>query len=662
MCGIAGFSIPPGSSSAAATEHRHALARMVRSLRHRGPDALRGVVTDGMALGHARLSIVDLEGGSQPMTDPETGVTVVFNGEIFNHVELRDRYRDHRFRTRSDTEVILAGFLDEGMACVERFIGQFAFALWDPRDKTLWMSRDRVGIRPLFYAFTDDGIAFASEAKALFAAGLVEPSLDKRALKQTLQLWTPVSGRSAFEGVHALPPATVARFKDGELRRETYWTLDLSDEACADSPESLTPELQDEVEALLVDAVRLRLRADVPVAAYLSGGLDSSLICGITQEELGGTLRTFSVAFANTSYDEREYQQEVTAALATAHKMVEVDEANIGSLLPDVVFHGEQSLIRAAPAPFLRLSRLVHEDDIKVVLTGEGADEVFLGYDLYRETKVRQFWARHPDSAMRPRLLKRLYPYLELGRQGVDLLRKVYGVGLEDPGAVGFSHLIRWNTTGRIARFYAPGFREETAAEDPVASLLASLPPEVAGWRPLARAQHLEMTTLLANYLMSAQGDRMLMGNSVEGRFPFLDHRVIELAARLKDSIKLRSLDEKHVLKRVSERWVPERVRQRPKFPYRAPIAGALAAADGPEWMREKLSRDEVDRLGVFDSAKVEKLTTKLRARPEHVSEADNMALVAIATTQLLASTFVNERAWERGEDLETVPVEVMGP
>jgi asparagine synthase (glutamine-hydrolysing) len=612
---------------------------MAASLRHRGPDAQRGVLLDGVALGHARLAIVDLEGGTQPMRDATTGVTVVFNGEIFNWLELRDRLsHGYEFRTRSDTEVILAGYLDRGIDCVREMNGQFAFAVWDPRSRSLWLARDRPGICPLVYATTPDGLAFASEAKALFAGGHVRPALDARGLKQSIQLWAPVAPRTAFGGVQALPPATVARLADGRLETWRYWELDLGDP----DPELAGPRAAEALGTLLTDAVRLRLRADVPVAAYLSGGLDSSLVCALAQEELGGTLSTFSVSFDDARFDERCYQEEVAAALRTHHRAVLMEDSEIGELLPEMVEKGEQLVLRSAPAPLLRLSQLVRDNATKVVLTGEGSDEILLGYDLYRETQVRAFWARRPSSRMRPALLGRLYPHLALDRLGTEVLGQGFRGGLQ-ASAPAFSHEIRWAASGRVLRFLAPELAARVADEDPVATVISGMPQRVREWRPLARAQWLEMSTLLAGYLLTAQGDRMLMGHSVEGRFPFLDHRVMELAALMPDRVKLAGLDEKRVLKRFAAGRVPQAVLERKKFPYRAPVAAALAGPKAPGWARELLSRDSVLDLGLFDHTRVDLLVRKLATRgPAPVSEADAMAITAVATGQLLA-------AWVRG-------------
>jgi asparagine synthase (glutamine-hydrolysing) len=609
---------------------------MTAALRHRGPDAQRAVLLEGVALGHARLAIVDLAGGVQPMTDPATGVTLVYNGEVFNHPELRAALPRYPFRTRSDTEVILAAYLARGIDCVRDLNGQFAFALWDPRTRELWLARDRVGIAPLCYAVVDGALAFASEAKALFAGGFARPALDAAALKQAVHLWAPVAPRTLFEGVRAIPPRTIGRWAGGRLELRRYWDLEVDPE-----PRPVpTRRAVEEVAERLEDAVRIRLRADVPVAAYLSGGLDSSLVCAIAQRALGGTLSTYSVRFTDHAYDERAFQDEVAGALRTRHVPAELAAREIGELLPAVVRHAEQVLVRSAPAPLLRLSEAVRRDGTRVVLTGEGADEIFLGYDLYKETKLRQFWGRSPEAEWRAAPLAALHRAQRAPARG-ELVREFYRAWLDRLDAVEFSHLVRWGASGRIARFFSAEFAARTASEDPVASLVESLPARVRRWRPLARAQYLETETLLSGYLLSAQGDRMLLANGVEGRFPFLDHRLVEYAAGLPDRLKLRGLREKWVLRRAAERWLPLRDAGRPKFPYRAPVSAALVGPAAPAWSAEAFAPESVRALGVYDAEKVLRLVRKVSAHPAGATEADATALVAIATTQLLGRAFL---------------------
>ncbi|MDP2344802.1 MAG: asparagine synthase (glutamine-hydrolyzing) [Deltaproteobacteria bacterium] len=643
MCGVTGF-LRTGSKPAVDGER---LRRMIAALEHRGPDALRGVIESGVALGHTRLAIVDVEGGQQPMRDPLSGVVVVFNGEIFNHVELRAELAGgYAFRTRSDTEVLLAAFLRWGSACVERFNGQFAFAAWEPRSKELTLARDPMGICPLFIARdAAGGLAFASEAKALIAGNFVDGSLDDDGVVQALTLWAPLAPRTALKGVESLRPGAVVRVRPGRTQMSTTFEPLPVERDMHRSRASWAEELL----ATLDDAVALRLRADVPVAAYLSGGLDSSVVCALAQRRLQGTLRTFSVGFAEAAFDEREHQNHVVRKLETRHKSIEIRGEDIGAVLPAVVRHAEQPLVRTAPAPFFCLSRMVSDDGVRVVLTGEGADEFLLGYDLYREAKVRAFWARQPSSTLRPRLLRRLYPYLRLASQGDAVLTQFFRSGLDDVDAPAFSHRARFAAGARIGRFLSPSFRERLQ-RNPIVDVEAAMPDAVRSGTVLERALWLEVRVLLGGYLLSAQGDRMLLGNAVEGRFPFLDPRVVKLALSMPERVRLSALNEKRVLKDAAVGLVPPEVLQRKKFPNRAPVASAIAvrcATDsGDDVVSEVLSPRALRDAGVFDEHKTAGLIEKL-ASSSMASEADAMALIGIASTQLLGremKSFVDTR------------------
>jgi asparagine synthase (glutamine-hydrolysing) len=334
----------------------------------------------------------------------------------------------------------------------------------------------------------------------------------------------------------------------------------------------------------------------------------------------------------------------VAARIESDHHEVVVRGGDIADAFSAVVAHAERPLLRTAPAPLFLLSRLVHVAGIKVVLTGEGADEMFAGYDLFREGKVRRFWGRQPASSLRPRLLERLYPYL--ARSPVAqraFAREFFGRGRERPDAPGFAHQTRWTPTAALQRLFAPEVREAVRHVDPVARLLAELPPEFARWPALAQDQYLEVRTLLSGYLLASQGDRMLMAHSVEGRFPFLDAEVVELANALPPSYKLRVLDEKHVLKRAAAGLVPPEVLARPKQPYRAPDAASFVARGAPAWIGDVLAPGAVARAGVFAPDAVERLWRKCRASAEGgaFSNADNMALVGVVSTGLLHDQLV---------------------
>jgi asparagine synthase (glutamine-hydrolysing) len=380
------------------------------------------------------------------------------------------------------------------------------------------------------------------------------------------------------------------------------------------------------------------LRADVPVVSYLSGGLDSSLVAALGLLAKGEHFRTFSLRFEDAEYDETSYQRLMVDHLKSEHAEVVVSRRDIAAVFPEVVFHAERPILRTAPAPLYLLSRLVRDAGIKVVLTGEGADEFFAGYDLFREGKVRRFWAKDPKSESQPRLVERLYPYL--ARSPVSqraMARKFFGRNLDRAGSPGFAHDTRWHTTSALQRLLSVEVRRAIEGEDVIASLLANLPSEFSRWSPLAQDQYLEVRTLLGGYLLASQGDRMLMANSVEGRFPFLDPDVVELANSLPAHYKLKVLDEKHVLKRASGGLIPAVIAARQKQPYRAPDALSFVGDDAPGYVDALLSKGAVAEAGVFDPAGAEQLWHKLKGRKDtQFSNADNMALVGILSTQIL--------------------------
>jgi asparagine synthase (glutamine-hydrolysing) len=644
MCGIAGVvtlrdGLPPPTMAE--------LEAMVGALRHRGPDEF-GVYRDARAgLGHARLSIIDLATGQQPLSNEDGTLWVVFNGEIFNYLELRDELTalGHVFRTRSDTEVIVHAWEAWGEEAFGRFNGQFAIALWDERAEELVLARDRLGVRPLFSCEHDGRLWFASEVKGIFAGDPAIPrELDPVGISETFTFWTVVPPQSVFRGVTELEPGHLRRVSRRGVVDRAFWSPTYPAAGRGAFAGSLADAVR-EVGGALEQAVRLRmLRADVPVGCYLSGGLDSSLVAALGRRVKGDRFLTFSVRFEDAEYDETPYQRGVAAMIGSDHRELLVRRSDIGEAFPSVVAHAERPLLRTAPAPLFLLSGLVRDSGIKVVLTGEGADEMFAGYDLFREGKVRRFWGRQPGSSLRPRLLERLYPYLARSPVGQQALaREFFGRDRGDWAAPGFAHRTRWQPTAALQRLFAPGFRQAAGATDVVGRLLRSLPEAFPAWAPLAQDQYLEARTLLAGYLLSSQGDRMLMAHSVEGRFPFLDADLVELANSLPASYKLHGLDEKHVLKKVAEGLVPDAVLRRPKQPYRAPDALCFVGPGAPSWVDGVLDSRAVSDAGVFEPRSVERLWKKCRASGggEQFSNADNMALVGVLSTGLLHGALV---------------------
>jgi len=642
MCGIVGTVHFDGSQP-----DRQLLQQMLSTLRHRGPDA-SGVHVEGPAgLAHARLSIIDLQGGQQPMSNEDGSLWVTFNGEIFNYVELRELLlaKGHRFATRSDTEVILHAYEEFGEDCVRQFNGQWAFAVWDNRRKTLFLSRDRLGVRPLHYTRAGRKFLFASEVKSLLVHPEVARGLDPLGLDQVFMFWSTLPPRTVFRDICELPSGHNLVVRDHELRLASYWQLsyDPCDRAV---PEA---ECAERLLELLTDATRLRLRSDVPVGAYLSGGLDSTVTTALARRSTTGPLRTFSITFDDAEFDESHYQRLAVDFLQTDHEMIHCRLEDIGRVFPEVIWHAERPVLRTAPAPMYLLSELVRGEGFKVVLTGEGADETLGGYDIFKEAKVRRFWAARPESDFRARLLERLYPYLPNLRAQSPAYRKAFfHVRPEDLASPFFSHLPRWELTARLKLFFSAGMQAELADHDAYAECLALLPAAYARWHPFCQAQYLESTTLLPGYILSSQGDRMAMAHSVEGRYPFLDHRVVEFAASLPCRMKMRGLHEKHILKRAAAELVRREILDRTKQPYRAPDAKCFLSPAGgsrtPAYVEELLSPRRIRDDGVFQPEAVERLVRKVR-RGLSIGIKDNMALVGILSTQLVIDRFLRGSA-----------------
>lgn len=637
MCGIAGYF---GDISRIG-DARTILNRMNAAIGHRGPDERDIHVAKDAGLAHTRLSIVGLSDGQQPMANADGTAWISFNGEVFNYVELRNELiaKGRRFRTGSDTEVILQLYDEMGIDCVDRLNGDFAFAIWDEKRQKMMLARDRMGVRPLFHTSYKGVLFFASEVKALLTVPGIGAEMDPIALDQIFTLWAPIAPRTSFKGISELPPAHRLIVDTRKTEIEPYWRLSFPDR---DERLSLRSETQaaEELRALLEDATRIRLRADVPVGAYLSGGLDSSIVSAMAQKQVKDRLRTFSVTFDSPEHDESAQQQEMVAALGTRHSAIACRDGDIARIFPDVVRATERPVIRTAPAPLYLLSDLVRKEGFKVVLTGEGADEVFAGYDIFKEAAVRRFCARNPGSRIRPHLFRKLYPYLPgLKQQSPDYLAAFFGTGLDRIDDPLFSHGPRLRGTAAAKMFYSGELRAQLNGYDAAADLAANLPPEFPRWHPLHQAQYLETAFLLPGYILSSQGDRMAMAHGVEGRFPFLDHRLVEFASRIPAAMKLKGLTEKHILREATKDLLPASIARRTKQPYRAPDSQSFNGNDTPAYVAAALAPNAVADCGLFNPRAVAKLYDKCR-RQGISGFRDNAAFIGVLSSQLWCHTF----------------------
>ncbi len=659
MCGIAGI------INFTSHEDKERLLRdMVGLLGHRGPDAAGMLLGGATGLAQARLSIIDLEGGDQPMCNEDRTVWVVFNGEIFNYPELRSRLisKGHKFSTTSDTEVLVHLYEDLGPDLVSELNGQFAFAIWDASRQRVCLGRDRMGIRPLFYTVQGGRLAFASEIKALFADPSLHRRLDLQTLSDVFTCWSPEGETTPFEGVSQLPPAHVATFDQSGLSKHAYWQVPFLEPglALAES-DRILEDWVGEFTELLTDAARIRLRADVPVGAYLSGGIDSTFISSLVCTNFNNELRTFSVCFSDATFDETPYQQQALSRLGIRHESICCTANDIGEIFPDVVWHTETPILRTAPAPLQMLSGLVRDNGFKVVLTGEGADEMFAGYNIFKEDRIRRFWARNPESQIRPGLLKRLYPYIfnQENERAAHFTKVFFKRGLTDTNNPVYSHLLRWSNTSQLSSFFSEQVSQCSSGLDAfVGRIAGQLPQGFMDLSSLSRAQYLEISLFLSNYLLSSQGDRMAMANSVEGRYPFLDHRVVEFAARVPPRYRLNGLKEKFILKKAAKGLLPDELITRAKQPYRAPISSCFFGDGAPDYVDELLSEEAIRKSGTFDPGKVSRLVDKCRKQQANLtSERENMAVVGILSTQLLDHQFIQNSPAERSVPRDDIKV-----
>lgn len=636
MCGIAG--ICNISSSEPITKQK--LIAMTDMLHHRGPDGNGFYNNRNIGLGHARLSIIDLNTGQQPIHNEDKTIWITFNGEIFNYIELKSDLiaKGHKFYTTTDTEVIVHLYEEYGNDFVNYLNGQFAFGLWDNKHQRLIIVRDRVGIVPLFYKYEAGAIIFASEIKAILAVSKEKPRLNESALDQIMTFWSPVSPNTIFKEIYEVSPGQMLIIENKRITKTTYWDWQFpqcKEDYYSDNIDHLANELHE----LLIDATKIRLRSDVPVGAYLSGGLDSSVLTSIIYHNSDAPLRTFSIGFEDKKLDETDYQQEMISHLQTNHSNINCSNSDISDNFERTIWHTETPILRTAPVPMRLLSNLVHDQQYKVVLTGEGSDEVFGGYDLFKESKIRQFWAKYPQSNLRPLLLKRLYPYLDLSK-GQAYLKNIFGTHIQTPDLLWFSHLPRWESTAKCKAFFSNEMKSKLS-ENAIDIIANTFPSEMSSWHTFNRSQYIEAKSLMSGYLLCSQGDRALMSNSVEGRFPFLDHRVIQFANQLHPKHKMKALNEKYILKRSEGRYIPKNIINRYKQPYRAPdIPAFFSNKNSCEYIDELLSRDKITNYGYFDYNKVDRLKAKIK-RGMAIGNKDNMSLVGILSTQIWHYTFI---------------------
>jgi asparagine synthase (glutamine-hydrolysing) len=635
MCGIAGIL----RFEKDIDYRKKTIESMISTLYHRGPDGWGYYISSKIALGHTRLSIIDLSGGNQPMISDR--YVLVYNGEIYNYIEIRDELikRGVLFSTKSDTEVVLKSFEIFGTEALTKFNGQFAFLLWDKLKENLLIARDRYGIRPLYILSHNNSYYFASEIKAFDTINGYHRSFNLQNLFEHALFWNTLDDSTVFENIRSLPGGTYEIYQYGKspIKFRYYEIGERQNRFYSPDDDGAVEEFTE----LLEDSVKLRLRSDVPVANYLSGGIDSSVVTHLTARHNNRRFKTFSVAFEDKDFDESYFQKEMVTQVNSEHIQKTINYKLIDENFLDAVYHFERPVFRTAPIPLYLLSKEVRAKGIKVVLTGEAADEVLYGYDSYKELKFLEFWKKSPNSKLRPLLLKKLYPHLKHFRdpRQFSLIKMFYEGFLDDFQNELAGLNIRTHNNLILFNYFNKDHKLSFKKEKLIESIKRILPDNYDSWSLLQKNQFLEMKTLLSGYLLSSQGDRMSMAHSVESRYPFLDHRIVEKLFYYPDNIKLRGFSQKHLLKEAFKDSIPASIIERPKMPYQAPDLKSFFRNNKlSEIARFFLSANMLNNHGIFDPKFVNRLIKKYTDRDiKLIGYRDNMLITFILSTQMAA-------------------------
>jgi len=616
MCGINGIAL---SSRSRRSIDAVTLERMRDVLAHRGPDDV-GLFTDGrVGLGHRRLSIVDVAAGHQPMTNEDGSLQIVYNGEIYNHTDFRERLEaaGHRYQTHCDTETILHLYEEEGPRAVESLRGMFAFAIWNAAKRELFIARDRLGVKPLYYVHTDDGsLYFASEIKALLVAGACAPEINFPALPDYLANHSTSGAETLFRGVRRLLPGHWLLWRDGQVEIQKYW--DMSFAAAGNDSRRSEQDYIDEWSDLFRTSVRLRLMADVPLGMFLSGGIDSSAIAAVMSQMVSEPIKTFSVAFDAREANELEYARLVSRTYKTDHHEVLLSPDDFFKALPKLVWHEDEPIAHPASVPLYFVSRLASQH-VKVVLTGEGSDELLAGYQRYYKTlynlQAGAVYQKLTTAGMR-KLVKRSVETLKPGSLARRKLSRTFVCLPLELESIYFDNFSVFSRTMQNA-LLTPQTKEMVGDIDPYREISHYLHSTDAD-SSLNRWLYADIKTYLHELLMKQ--DQMSMAASIESRVPFLDHKLVEFAASLPERMKLRGFTTKYILRRSMKGVLPDQILTRPKMGFPVPLQRWFR---GPySWIVDKYVLDErAAARNLFDRTFVQRLVAEHRAGTHNHSE-----------------------------------------
>ncbi|HEY1050694.1 MAG TPA: asparagine synthase (glutamine-hydrolyzing) [Prosthecobacter sp.] len=643
MCGIAGLMDLAGRRPAPPD----VVERMSRAIVHRGPDEEGFFRRPGISMVSRRLSIVGVLDGQQPMHNEDGTAHVVFNGELFDHVEKRAELasRGHKFHTHCDTEILPHLWEESQEGMFARLRGQFAVAMYDEKRHQLTLGRDRFGISPLYWTRQGDWLLFASEIKGLLASGMVPAKPDLRGIDHVFTFAAMPAPVTCFEGVHCLRPGCYLQVTPGNemgtapvVHEAAYWTMDFPEEGDED-PGGDEKKLVDAFEDVLLKAVERRLRADVPVGAYLSGGLDSSMIVAMACKLKGPAINTYTIRVDDPELDELSAASLSAQHIGTKPPIVQEFRSHDAlDTYPQLIQAAEAPVIDTSCAALMQLAARVHANGQKVVLTGEGADEWLAGYPWYKAAKIFAIMDSIPglrlsDKARRAYLRVNKVPQYPANFRR-DLEESIGGPNawIDSYGLLGLAKL----------RFYADPMKEVLHKSRPWAELGLDV-ERARKWDPLNRSLWVGARVTLAGHLLQAKGDRVAMHSSVEVRYPFLDEEVFDFAARLHPKWKLRGFRDKHLLRLVAERWLPKQIARRSKVIFRAPL-DSFHIDPEPPFVADLLSEESLKRTGYFDVKAVTHWRKAFRQmKPGSLPRLSvEMGLVAVVATQLWHHTFID--------------------
>jgi len=639
MCGIAGIVAGDRLDHDAPAR----ATRMRDTITHRGPDEA-GLHSDAhAALAHRRLSIVDLSTGQQPLSNENGSIWVVFNGEIYNHADIRRdlEAHGHRYRTRSDTETIVHAYEQWGDDCVDRFRGMFAFAIWDAPKRRLLLVRDRLGIKPLYWTMAGDTLLFGSEIKALLASGMVEAVANHAVLPEVLSTRYTSGEETLFRGIYKLLPGHRLIFEAGAVTVQQYWDVP----ARADSPESPAGSPVERFKELLEESVRLRLMADVPLGMFLSGGIDSSAIAAFMARMIDRPLQTFSVAFKDRAFNELEYARQVARTVGAVSHEIVIDDQDFFGALPKLVWHEDEPIAHPSSVPLYFVSALARQH-VTVVLTGEGSDELLAGYGKYPRVawnwRAGTVYERMLPAAVRESIARGIVP--RLPRRLERYARRSFLTMDRSPETMFFDNFAAIRLADQ-QRLLAPAYRAAVSRSGAYAASLGYFNAPNGNSTLLDRLLYADIKTYLVELLMKQ--DQMSMATSIESRVPFLDHKLVEFAAALPDVWKLSGFTTKRILRESMKGLLPESILNRPKMGFPVPFAGWTRGGWNSVVRDVLLDRRSRER-GVIDPVAVDAL---LRDHAAERTEGGDR-IWSLMNLELWHRTFID------GDGVQTLPAQ----